>query len=199
MNTRDKRGRFIKGRRYHPETEFKKGEHWREHQPFWERDWLYTEYVTKERAAADIAKQFGITEAAIFFWLRKHKIPRRKMTEIRAKKHWGLSGAVNGMYGKTGAKNPHWLGGVTPERQAVYSSIEWADAARQVWRRDKGSCRRCGKKKNGREMHIHHIVSFAIKELRTDPKNLVLLCDDCHKWVHSRKNKNQEFIRKEVI
>lgn len=178
--------------------QFKKGQHWRPRQPFWDRDWLYVEYVQKKRSAGEIAFQFGVTEAAILFWLRKHKIRRRSVSEARQVKHWGLSGALNGMFGKTGSQNPHWLGGVTPDRQSLYSSLEWAAASKIVWRRDQGKCQRCGRKKNGRQMHIHHIVSFAVATLRTDSANLVLLCDDCHKWVHSRKNINSEFIQKEV-
>ena len=41
------------------------------------------------------------------------------------------------------------------------------------------------------KFNIHHIVSFANKDLRTDPNNLVLLCFKCHKWVHSKANKNK--------
>jgi len=35
------------------------------------------------------------------------------------------------------------------------------------------------------------------EELRADPDNLILLCADCHHWVHSNENINDEFIRKE--
>lgn len=195
MDIRDKFGKFIKGVRAHPETEFKKGEHWRERKPFWDRDWLYKEYILKGRSASEIAADFNITENAIFFWLHKHKIETREMKEIRENKYWGARGEKNGMFGKTGDKNPRWLGGVTPERQAFYSSIEWANVSRFVWRRDKGKCRRCGSKNNGIQMHIHHIISFSIKEFRADPNNLILLCELCHDWVHSKKNKNKEFIK----
>lgn len=91
-----------------------------------------------------------------------------------------------------------WKGGVTPERQAVYSSIEWADAVKQVWHRDNAYCKNCGKHHNQTKIrgtfHIHHIVSFMVKELRCDPNNLVLLCSKCHRWVHSNKNTNKLFI-----
>lgn len=186
------KGRIQKGERRSPATEFKKGEHWRKPQAFRDRSWLYQEYVEKKRSSGDIAQQFGVTEAAIFFWLRKHDIPRRTISEARAVKHWGLSGETNGMFGRTGKQNPHWLGGITPERQALYSSQEWAKAVKAVWKRDRHVCQRCGKSDD--KMHIHHIVTFAVVELRAEPSNLVLLCGKCHRWVHSRKNVNHEWI-----
>jgi hypothetical protein len=193
---RDDKGRFIKGKRYSPETEFKKGEHWRPRKPYWDKEWLRREYEDNFRSANEIAEQFGITEAAILHWLRKHKIPRRDMTEIRTEKHWGLSGEQNGMYGKRGEEVPSWKGGVTPERQAFYSSMEWKKVRKAVYKRDKYRCQRCGTK--DKILHVHHIVTFANRELRADVDNLVLLCIDCHHFVHSADNINKEYIGEEV-
>ena len=187
----DKLGRIQKGEHLSPKTQFKKGEHWRPEQPFRQKDFLIAEYANKKRSCGDIAKDFGVTEAAILFLLRKHNIPRRSVSEVRAEKHWGLAGEKNGMFGKFGEKSPNWKGGATPERQAVYSSIEWARVSLSIWKRDRGLCKRCGEQGK----HIHHIISFAIKEYRTDPNNLVLLCVKCHRWVHSKKNINGEFIK----
>ena len=44
------------------------------------------------------------------------------------------------------------------------------------------------------KLHVHHIVSFAEEEYRVDPDNLVLLCVKCHRFVHSKKNIEREFI-----
>ena len=101
------------------------------------------------------------------------------------------------MYGRNGADNPNWKGGVTPERQALYSSQEWASVVQQVWQRDQATCQRCGLKagtRGGDSFHIHHIISFAVKDLRLDLDNLVLLCRDCHSWVHSKANTGKEFL-----
>jgi len=181
---RDKQGRF------------KKGHHWREPKLYWCRDWLYQEYVVNERSAADIASEFECNENNILYFLAKHNIPRRSMSDVRRVKHWGLFGEQNGMYGRTGEDNPHWRGGCTPERQALYASQEWAKAVRNVWKRDRATCQRCGKRKQDNEglFHIHHIVPFGNEALRTEPSNLVLLCDKCHWFVHSRENTEGEFI-----
>lgn len=100
--------------------------------------------------------------------------------------------------GKRGAEVPTWKGGVTPERQALYSSPEWKASVRIVWQRDNAACQRCGLRncKGQRfKFDIHHIVSFACRELRTEPSNLVLLCEKCHYWVHSTENTGRDFIR----
>jgi hypothetical protein len=68
---RNEKGQFVKGFRSSPKTEFKKGEHWRDYKPFWNKDWLYAEYIIKEKSALEIANDFNITDTAILFWLHK--------------------------------------------------------------------------------------------------------------------------------
>lgn len=101
--------------------------------------------------------------------------------------------------GKSGEAHPRYKGGLTPERQSVYSSIEWVDAVKAVWKRDSATCQRCGIHHNTQEsrgnFHIHHITSFQFKNLQTKSSNLVLLCKDCHKFVHSKENINKQFIK----
>lgn len=90
-----------------------------------------------------------------------------------------------------------WRGGITPERQSFYSSEEWSKAVKIVWKRDNAICKRCGINQNDNKsmkFHIHHIISFKCVEERCNPDNLILLCPNCHRWVHSKKNKNNELI-----
>jgi hypothetical protein len=182
-----------------PNGQFAAGSHWREHQSFRDKDWLIENYVNRERSTGDIAKEFGTTDAAILFWLRKHGIPRRSISDARKLKKWGMSGADNPMWNRRGELNPRWLGGVTPARQAFYMSDEWRDACSFVWKRDNATCQRCALHRNDTPdmpFHIHHIVSFADEALRAEPSNLVLLCEACHLFVHSKKNTKNEFIQK---
>ena len=163
--------------------------------PYHQAEWLREQYVGQGRSAAEIAAQFGVTEGTIAYFLQRFAIPARTISEARALKYWGSHGAANPMHGRNGHSNPNWRGGFTPERQAFYSSLEWVQAVKVVWARDKATCRRCGMKPNGRsQMHIHHIVPFAVKELRAEPHNLALVCVACHQWIHSRLNVNREFI-----
>lgn len=193
--SRNEKGQFERGTRNAIKTEFKKGQHWREPKPYWKKEWLYNEYVVKERSLGEIAADFNVTEPAIRFWARKHGIPTRTTSEARSIKYWGLPGEKNGMHGRYGDKSPNWKGGVSPERQALYSSEEWSKAVSFVWKRDAAMCQRCGvHRSSGEEFHIHHKVSFSVKEKRAKHENLVLLCKECHNFVHSKKNVNKEFL-----
>ena len=111
-----------------------------------------------------------------------------------------LRNGIHYLKGKRGPETPNWKGGCTPERQAFYSSEEWKKIAPRVWARGSGICQRCGldyKTVDKKEVHfhIHHVVSFTNKELRYELSNLVLLCQDCHRFVHSKVNKNKEFLK----
>lgn len=177
--------------------QFTKGHHWRTPQSFRNNAWLQKHYVDQSMSAGEIAAMFGVTDAAILFWLRKHGIARRTVAQSRKIKHWGQNGSDNPMWNKRGELNPRWLGGVTPERQSFYKSQEWKSVCSLVWKRDGATCQRCRlHRSESKDMpfHIHHIVGFADKDLRAAKDNLVLLCETCHHFVHSKRNTKNEFL-----
>lgn len=189
--------RIKKGQRLSPATEFKPGQHWRPHGKHREREWLEHQYVTLGRSAGDIANEAGLaTQEAVTFWLRKHGIPRRSVSEARALKHWGAVGEANPMYGKRGAECPRYIDGSSPERQRMYSRSEGLQFLQAVYRRDNWTCARCGEKKGGkRTLAAHHLKQWAgHPELRFDMSNVVSLCVRCHLWVHSKANKERAFL-----
>jgi transposase len=164
-------------------------------QPFHSKEWIHEQYVVLSRSGSDIAQDFGVTERLIYFWLKKHGIARRTVSEARSVKHWGQSGEDNPMFGKTGDKNGNYKGGCTPERQGFYASKDWAIACCAVWKRDSATCQKCGTgNKKESTLHVHHIVNFSVKHLRADIDNLVLLCRKCHIFVHSKKNVERVFL-----
>jgi len=198
MKPRNEKGEFIKGVHYSPETEFKKGNHWREPKPYWDKNILEDLYITQKKSAQEIANMFNCKGNNILYFLHKHKIPVRNTSESRQIKYWGLKGELNGMFGMNGELNPNWKGGLTPERQDFYISQEWKEVSQLIWKRDKGICQRCNRKKDeGIPFHIHHIISFQNKELRAIPKNLILICEICHIYIHSKENYEQQFIGEE--
>jgi len=132
-------GRIQKGQRLSPATEFKPGQHWRPRQPHWDREWLEHEYRTQ--SAGDLARSIGCTEGNVLHWLRKHGIPRRSVSEARALKHWGSNGKANPMFGRTGAANPNYTDGSSPERQRGYVQSIGRAFLRAVYER---CCAACG-------------------------------------------------------
>lgn len=124
---------------------------------------------------------------------------KRKISASNTGKPKRPKGERHHLAGKTGPLSPTWRGGITPERQAFYASQEWRAACTAVWHRADAKCERCGKDhrqidRKSEAFHVHHIVSFAVRELRAEPSNLALLCDRCHRHVHSRKNVTHEFL-----
>ncbi|HLF13212.1 MAG TPA: HNH endonuclease signature motif containing protein [Gammaproteobacteria bacterium] len=193
------------------------------------REWLISEYVEKCRSANEIALEIGRDATRVLEWLNDYGIRTRPRghnhaqlakdgSPFRGKSHTPETRArlreialADGrvpfnrlvgppMRGKRGAETINWKGGVTPERQAFYSSREWKDACRAVWARADAYCERCGL--DSREVdltiapfHVHHITSFAVRELRSVLTNLALLCAPCHRFVHSRGNIDNELLR----
>lgn len=96
--------------------------------------------------------------------------------------------------GKTGEAHPTWRGGVTPERQAFYASLEWKAARQYTYARAKSRCERCGIHSSEADMHVHHVMPFFVKSLRAARHNLRLLCVPCHRFVHSGANGEREFL-----
>lgn len=177
-------GRFRKGVRTSRATEFKKGEHWRRPQPFRERSYLDHEYVTKGRSCGDIAREFGVTDGAIQLWLKRHGIAARSVSQARKLKRWGVCGDKNPMFGRRGPESPAWKGGVTPARQALYSTAKWRSVARRIKARDR-SCRLCT---SIIELEIHHIMPFSeAPDLAMEDTNLIRLCAKCHRPMKNRE------------
>jgi thymidylate synthase (FAD) len=175
---------------------FRKGQHWRPRKPHWDKSWLEAEYVTKGQSAANIATHAECTENNILFWLAKHGIPRRSISEVRAAKHWGAAGAANPMFGKRGLLNPHYIDGSSPDRQRLYAQHDGREFIKAVYARDEYRCVRCNAPNTGpRTLHAHHIKPWAGNPaLRFEISNAVTLCRTCHGWVHSKRNTKGEFL-----
>ena len=171
--------------------QFLKGHHWRGKKPYWDKEWLTSEYIKNFKPAAQIAKEQGCKENNILYFLNKHGIKTRSMENIRSKKYWGLSGNKNGMYGKFGKLNPNWNGGHSPERQSSYARSAWKELAKEILKRDKYHCKNCNSphtKTN--KLVVHHKKEWSkYSELRFEPSNLLTLCEVCHRKAHRSKRK----------
>lgn len=152
---------------------------------------------TRPRGGHTCPRAFRKGDPNAFLGLKHSEETRKRLSEIAIADGRMPFKAENGppWKGKGGPGHPSWKGGITGERQAFYSTEEWKRASRNVLRRDKKTCQRCGKvKARGEAFDIHHIVGFACVELRAVESNLVYLCEPCHYWVHGSANTNKEFI-----
>jgi hypothetical protein len=168
---------------------FKKGSHWRDPRPFWVRDWLFDEYITNKKSASEIAIEMKCTENNILYWLKKHNISTRNVSDVRKIKYWGSAGDKNPMFGKVKDQNPNWNGGHSPERQSQYARFAWKELAKSILKRDRYECKKCGEKhQRGHRLFVHHIKPWSkYPDLRFNMDNLVTLCENCHRKEHGKK------------
>jgi hypothetical protein len=161
-------------------------QHYRGWYPYKDEAWLRKEYEVKKRTVDDIAAQFGVQASSVRRFMSRFGIPVRSQAESLR-----LSGKSKGK------NNPAWKGGTTPERQRLYKTPEWKALVQAVYKRDGYRCKRCKHHQDHGQhaLHAHHIATWAeAPELRREMSNLVTLCNECHKWVHSRANKRRRFL-----
>jgi len=162
--------------------------HYRIFKPYKDEKWLREQYVVEQRMIDDIAAECGVNTTSIKRYMNRFGIKARLQKE---------SLRIGGK--SKGKNNPAWRGGTTPERQRLYKTPEWKELVLSVWTRDGFKCKRCGVGNVSRtnRLHAHHIGTWAdYPELRTDMKNLVTLCQNCHLWVHSNQNTRRRFLKK---
>lgn len=67
---------------------------------------------------------------------------------------------------------------------------------KEVFNRDNGLCQLCAK---GTDLELHHIVYRSEdKNLINEPSNCIMLCNECHRKVHSNKKKWKPILQKIV-
>jgi hypothetical protein len=156
METRNELGQFVKGYHGSPKTEFPKGvcppTAWKKGMTPWNKDkrGVYTDETCKRMGMQNIG--------------RKHT---EQFKEAR-RQAW------------TGANNPGWRGGITPEDVARTSKPEWMKIAQKIRKRDNFTCYQCHRK---RSTIVHHRISWHISHNDNDD-NLITLCRSCHVRLH---------------
>lgn len=189
---RDKNGRFIKGTRASPDTEFKKGIHpeteFKKGQIPWMKGKHHSEETkTKIRVAnlgnhhtEETKKKISENSKAYMCWNKGKKASeetKRKMSESRK-----------------GNKNWNWKGGISPLRNIVISRFEYRQWRSDVFTRDDFTCQECGQV--GGILNAHHIRNYSSiiqkYEITTveealeceelwNINNGITFCEECHK------------------
>lgn len=183
-------------------------------------EWLRQKYEAEGLDCPTIGIIVARDPKTVWTWLKSYGIATRprgfnnrfvhgQVSQFKGKKHTDESKArfraarlADGHFpkqrdgrpywaGKSGKAHPTWAGGATPERQAFYGTHEWADARKLAYTTAHGLCQRCGTKNS---LHVHHVIPFVIKRTRAAAWNLRVLCDVCHRFVHSNQNTDREYL-----
>lgn len=66
--------------------------------------------------------------------------------------------------------------------------IKWINRRNDILMKDGFKCVRCGKDYlNGGVFNIHHLIYYKDREpWQYDDKELITLCENCHKFVHNK-------------
>ncbi len=82
----------------------------------------------------------------------------------------------------------------TPEQAAFRRSPAYQQWRIIVLERDKYTCQHC--ETTGGRLVVHHVKTFKIyPELRLEPDNGIVLCNDCHEKLHLSRVKRPRILR----
>jgi 5-methylcytosine-specific restriction endonuclease McrA len=98
----------------------------------------------------------------------------------------------------SGEKSGTWNGG-----KIEYKGKNWLNQRRKARKRDNYTCQKCGIKEEdfGKELSVHHIVpfvKFADYKKANSLDNLICVCEDCHRKIHSGDNHPSKFKDKDI-
>ncbi|MFK9119558.1 HNH endonuclease [Peribacillus frigoritolerans] len=90
-----------------------------------------------------------------------------------------------------GENSPTYIGSF--DRHKKYYGATWHSQRRKARQRDNFTCQTCGitEKNYGQELSIHHkipFIAFETSEEANELKNLISLCEPCHRIEHSGEN-----------
>jgi 5-methylcytosine-specific restriction endonuclease McrA len=94
----------------------------------------------------------------------------------------------------SGENSPTWGGG-----KKSYYGPNWLESRRQCRAREDYICKDCGitEEDYGQELSVHHIIPFVMfnddYEKANDLRNLVAICEPCHRLRHSGENHHTKF------
>jgi len=159
---RDKSGKFLKGHRSSPSTEFKVGSQ------------INLGHKHSEETKKKISlKSKGKTSPMKG---KKHTLEtREKMRQFQLQ------------YFSNKENHPHWKGGISRDRHGGKENREWRA---KVFERDNWTCQTCHTR--GVYLEAHHVKSWAnFPEFRFILENGVTLCRECHKLTDNYKFKGR--------
>lgn len=90
-----------------------------------------------------------------------------------------------------GKKHWNWQGGIDIEHTRIKQTQKYKDWQQAVYKKDRWTCRNCGKHCLKGNIVAHHIKPFSnYKNLRFTISNGIVLCRGCHQLRHKPRRKN---------
>jgi len=146
-----------------------------------DEEWLQQKYVEENMTSTEIADICDVCSQTVLNNLEKFDIDRPSNKEkwsVYEAPLKGVTGSDHPWWGRTGEDHPRYKG----EDYSWRKSPEWRRIKKMVRNRDNNICQIC---ENKNELHVHHIVPVSEGGQKFDPENLMTLCGDCHREVHS--------------
>lgn len=166
---RDTKGRFVKGYRPSPNTEFKKG--FNPHNKG-KSGWTNLTSFKKGHEQLNTGKTHWTPKI-----VSGKEFQRKRIANLNR-----------------GVKHHNWKGGISPENMVIRTSLGYKRWRRNVFKRDDYTCQICGKR--GVFLRANHIKKFAdYPELRLVKDNGVTICKECDlKWVIHREPRWESYF-----
>lgn len=161
--------------------------------PYTSKEWLYEEYIVKNKTCLQIANEIDAGESTIQYWVNYYNIIGKKSNlGKKFSKEWREKLSISHIGLMTGSKNFNWKGGITPINKKIRGLLEYKKWKIAVLNRDSFKCQECG---GTNELHVHHISPFSTnEELRFSVDNGITLCKTCHYKHHRRVVSGEETI-----
>lgn len=178
---------------------------------YWDKDWLYDQYVTQGKTRYEIACECDVVFAVIERWMRRFEIPTRDpLHDVPWRQKDVLQDLVDtGLNAREIAEElgcerttiATWIEalGVRYEKYAsdgtgndtteqfrnCYALEKWRQA---VLQRDNWACQMPGCGERDGLLHAHHIKRFdSFPDGRFDVSNGITLCDNCHRLTYGKE------------
>jgi len=168
--------------------------------PPFSKEWI--ENIVKSRKASGKGKWSAGQRKKMMTILMGRKLSdktKKKISDARKGKStpWQL-----------GEKHHNWKGGRSEISQRIKNLANYTIWREAIFKRDDFICQCCDER--GGKLAAHHIIlrneifdRFNIKTIEDaiickelwDTENGIVVCDECHKWIHSRNNKEKYFIQ----
>jgi len=118
-------------------------------------------------------------------WLKKHGTSRKEIRLQRSKKLKTEAGWKKRVFAS-------WKD--TPEQVAIRRSPAYQEWRKIVLERDNYTCQHC--EKTGGRLVVHHIKTFKMNpDVRLEPDNGIVLCNNCHEALHLSRMKKPRILR----